>query len=338
MIVEAIRQVVESRDLSRAQAEEAMDAIMTGRATDAQIAALVTALRMKGETDEEIAGFASVMRSHAAKVEAKSNGLVDTCGTGGDNAGTFNISTASALVAAAAGAKIAKHGNRSISSRCGSADVLEALGVQIELGPAGVASSIDETGFGFMFAPIFHGAMKYAKGPRHEIGIRTVFNILGPLTNPAGADYQVIGVYDERLTAPMARVLGQLGSKRALVVHGFGGLDEISLSGPTTVSELSEGHVETRTYQPADFGCEQIDPDELHGGDAKENADIIRGILGGTITGAKAEIVFANAGAALTVSGIAADLIEGTGKARQAVGSGEAEQLLGRLVSRGSGT
>lgn len=323
MIREFIARAAAGEDLGFPGARAAMEEIMEGRATDAQIAAFITALRMKGESVEELAGCAQVMREKATPVAATRRPLVDTAGTGGDGAGTFNISTAAAFIIAGAGLPVAKHGNRSISSRCGSADVLEALGVNLELSPAEVARCIDEAGIGFLFAPRLHGAMKYAAGPRRQIGIRTIFNVLGPLTNPAGAEIQVVGVYDGRLTEKVAGVLGYLGTKRALVVHGHGGLDEISLAGPTRVSEVDEGRVKTYTIEPADLGLQRAGVEALSGGTAAENACYLEQILQGG-TGPRRDVALANAAPALLAAGLAGNLAEAAQLAARVVDSGAA--------------
>jgi anthranilate phosphoribosyltransferase len=280
MIKDAIKLSIEGQNLSEEQMIGAMRDIMEGNATDAQIGAFLTALRMKGETVEEITGAARVMREKAAKIKSPKN-TVDTCGTGGDMSHTFNISTTSAFVVAACGIPVAKHGNRSVSSSCGSADVLEALGIKIDLEPEKVEKCLEDTGFGFMFAPLFHPAMKYAIGPRKELGIRTIFNILGPLTNPAGAERQVLGVFSDKLTEPMANVLGKLGAERAFVVHGEDGLDEITNTDSTRISELKGGNVNTYYLSPDEFGLKKSDKESLSGGSAPDNARITIEILKG---------------------------------------------------------
>ncbi len=330
MLVEAIKSVVERKDLTLEQASAVMEEIMTGKATDAQIAALITALRLKGETVDEIAGFASAMRKHALPVKVKAVSLVDTCGTGGDAPNTFNISTTAAFIVAGAGVPVAKHGNRSVSSKSGSADVLEALGVKIELSPEEVAECIDRIGIGFLFAPCFHRAMKYAIGPRRQIGIRTVFNVLGPLTNPAGAEHQVVGVYDGALTEVIARALGNLGVKHALVVHGDDGADEITVTGGSTISELKDGAVETYRVHPEMFGMEVAPPASIAGGTAEENAEILMAVLGGE-KGPKRDVSLLNAAAALVAADRAADLEEGIELASNSVDSGEARRKLEEL-------
>ena len=342
LIVEAIRKVVERQDLTRLEAAGAMEAIMSGAASNAQIAAFLTALRMKGETVEELIGLAQVMREKVVRVRTRGEMvaaltgtdremLIDTAGTGGDAAGTFNVSTATAFVVAGAGLRVAKHGNRSVSSLCGSADVVEALGINIEISASKVARCVDEVGIGFLYAPLLHTAMKYVMTARRETGIRTAFNILGPLTNPAGANAQVIGVYSEALTEPMARVLAELGTVRAFVVHGADGLDEISTTGESRISEVREGSVRTYTVRPEDFGLPRAAIADLRGGDRGENAEIILGILQGT-PGPRRDIVVMNASAALTAGGLARDFKEGVGLAQRSIDTGAALDKLQRLV------
>lgn len=331
MIQEAIRDLIAGADLSRARTRAAMDQIMSGQATDAQIGAFLVALRIKGETVDEIAGCAEVMREKATPIATTRPDLIDTCGTGGDGSGTFNISTAVAFVACGAGLAVAKHGNRSISSHCGSADVLDALGVNVEASPEKVGECIDEVGIGFLFAVALHGAMKHAIGPRRELATRTVFNVLGPLTNPAGAKRQLLGVYDGALTEALAGVLGQLGSERALVVHGSDGLDEITLTGPTQVSELRDGRVSTRQIDPRDFGLQRVPAEALQGGDAAYNARILREVLDGR-EGPRLDVVLINAAAAIAVGGRAEDMTAGLELARASIDSGRARQALERLV------
>ena len=340
-ITEAIKRVVERYDLSAAEAELVLDQIMTGQCTDAQIAALLTALRMKGETVDEITGFARVMRRKAAPVRPRSataelagterEALIDTCGTGGDVSGSFNVSTATAFVVAGAGVRVAKHGNRSVSSQCGSADVVEALGVKLDLSPERISECIDEVGIGFLHAPLLHEAMKYVALARKQMGIRTIFNLLGPLTNPAGADTQVIGVYAEHLTEVVARVLRELGSRRALVVHGMDGLDEVSISGPTKVTELKNGELNTYTVQPEDFGLKRASMKDIQGGDARQNAGIILEILNGT-SGPRRDIVLLNASAAFVASSRVRDFNAGVELAAQSIESGAALNNLHRLI------
>ncbi|MBI4551927.1 MAG: anthranilate phosphoribosyltransferase [Candidatus Latescibacteria bacterium] len=330
MIRSAIEKVVTREDLTEQEAVAVMEMIMAGEATPAQVAGFLTALRMKGETIQEITGFARVMRAKATRVDCRARPLVDTCGTGGDGRNTFNISTVSAFVAAGAGASIAKHGNRSASSRCGSADVLGALGVNIELPPERVAACIDTIGIGFLFAPLLHSSMRFAIGPRREIGIRTVFNMLGPLTNPAGATAQVMGVYAAHLVEPIAHVLNNLGVERAYVVHSEDGLDELTVTAPTRVAEVKEGHVTTFVVSPESLGLSLAPLQALHGGDAPENAAIARAVLQGE-NGPRRDVALLNAGAALVVAGIAADLREGIERARASIDTGAALAKLEAL-------
>ena len=326
MIKEAIKLSVEGNNLSEQQMIGAMRDIMEGNATGAQIASFLTALRMKGETVEEITGAAKVMREKVTGIKAPEY-TVDTCGTGGDMSHTFNISTTSAFVVAGCGVPVAKHGNRSVSSKCGSADVLEALGIKIDLEPLKVEKCLEETGFGFMFAPLFHPAMKYAIGPRKEMGIRTIFNILGPLTNPAGAQRQALGVFSDKLTEPLAEALGNLGVRHAFVVHGKDGLDEITNTDRTKVSELKDGKVDTYFISPDNFNFKKAVKDDLIGGNADENAKIIIEILDGK-KGPKRDIVLMNAAAALIVGDKAKDFNEAVEQASQAIDSGAARRKL----------
>ncbi|HOS42437.1 MAG TPA: anthranilate phosphoribosyltransferase [Armatimonadota bacterium] len=329
-VTEALQRVVRGEALTTDAAAAAMTTIMEGEATPAQVAALLTALRMKGETVEEIAGFARVMREKSVRLLPTRAPLVDTCGTGGDTLKTFNISTAAAFVAAGAGVGVAKHGNRSVTSKSGSADVLEELGVTLAIPPAAVETCIDRLGVGFLFAPNFHPAMKHAAPVRREIGIRTVFNILGPLTNPAGAPHQVVGVYDAALTEPLAQVLGLLGARRAFVVHGLLGLDEWSTAGATQVSELRDGAVTTRVYTPADVGLADADPADLLGGTPAENAELIWALLRGQ-GGPQRDIILLNAAAALVAAGAAADIPDGLQQAAVAIDGGAALAKLQAL-------
>ncbi len=342
-IVDALRRVVEGRHLERTEAESVMDAIMSGKATDAQIASFLTALRMKGETIEELIGFARVMRAKASPVRPRSSVgtamsgtdremLVDTCGTGGDASGTFNISTATAFVLAGAGVRVAKHGNRSVSSLCGSADVVEALGIRIDLPPQAVAQCIDEAGIGFLYAPLLHNAMRYVMLARREMKIRTVFNLLGPLCNPAQATAQVLGVYNEKLTEMMAQVLCELGAERALVVHGSDGLDEITITGESKVSEVRAGEVRTYYVAPEDFGIARAPIETILGGDARRNAEIIREILAGK-GGNRRDVVLLNAAAGLVAGAKANSLREAIKLAGASIDSGEALSRLDRLVA-----
>jgi anthranilate phosphoribosyltransferase len=333
MLKPFIQTVINRQHLSAAQAEEAMTIIMTGQATQAQIGAYLVGLRMKGETVEEIVGSARAMREQSSKVPY-SNGkddLLDTAGTGGDGAHTFNISTGAAFIIAGAGKKVAKHGNRAASSKCGSADVLGVLGVNIDLTPEQVAACIDEVGIGFIFAPRFHPAMKHAVGPRREIGQRTVFNVLGPLTNPAGATHQLIGVYDANLTQPMAEVLGELGGHAAYVVHGDGGLDELTTSGVNRVSHLKDGKVDTFELNAADFGLRPAGRDDLRGGDPDENARMLRALLSGEDDSPRRDVLVLNSAAALaTESG---DFESALKLAETSLSSGAALGKLDELVA-----
>jgi anthranilate phosphoribosyltransferase len=342
MILESLKKVVERKDLSAEEAFMTMDEVMSGKATDAQIAAFLTALRLKGETVAEITGFARAMREKVSPVKVRGHvdasisgtdrdALVDTCGTGGDASNTFNISTATAFVVAGAGIPVAKHGNRSVSSLCGSADVVEALGVSLELPPEQVGHCIDEVGIGFLYAPLLHKAMKYVMTARREIRIRTVFNILGPLTNPAGASAQVIGVYQEGLTEVLARVLNELGSRRAFVVHGLDGLDEISVSGESKISEVRGGRVYTYRVSPEDFGLRRSRLSDLQGGNAADNAQIITSLLNGE-EGPRRDVVLMNASLAIAAGGKANDFHEGVKLAAQSIDSGAAMEKLRRLV------
>jgi anthranilate phosphoribosyltransferase len=331
MIARMIFKVVEGMNLTEQEMLEAFNEIMDGKTTLAQIASLITALRMKGETVDEIAGAARSMREKATRIPLAGNAdVLDTCGTGGDNRNTFNISTAAAFVASAAGVRIAKHGNRSISSHCGSADVMEQLGIKVYLKPEEIARCIEEAGIGFLFAPNLHGAMKHAFAPRKEIGIRTIFNVLGPLTNPAGASMQVLGVFDGRMTEMFARVLQRLGVKRALVVHGLDGLDEITICAESILSELKNGKITTRRIHPMDCGLPLRDLHEIRGGTLKENAEIILKVLKGE-KGPHREIVLINAGAAIMVADKSGSLENGMKIAAEAIDSGLALNKLKKL-------
>jgi anthranilate phosphoribosyltransferase len=324
--------MLDGRDLTREEAREAMQEIMLGEATQAQIAGFLVALRAKGETADEIAGCAEAMRGHVLPVQPKRTDLVDTAGTGGDGKHTLNISTAAALVAAAAGAGVAKHGNRAASSQTGSADVLEALGFELDIAPEEIARSIDELGFGFMFAQAHHPAMRYAAPVRTELGTRTVFNVLGPLTNPARARAQVVGVYSAALVRPIAEALLQLGSQRAFVVHGADGIDELSPTGPNLVCEVVDGTVRERTVDPAELGLEPCRLEELAGGAPLENATLIRAVLAGERGGRRSAIVL-NAAGAIAAGGHAEDLREGIELACDAIDSGAATARLDELIS-----
>jgi anthranilate phosphoribosyltransferase len=327
MIQQAIARLLDGRDLAREEARAVMDEIMRGEATPAQIGGFLVALRAKGETVAEIAGCAEAMRDHVVAVRPTRTDLVDTAGTGGDGARTLNISTAAGIVAAAAGAAVAKHGNRAVSSASGSADVMEALGFNLELSPERIARSIDLHGFGFMFAPMHHPAMKHAAPVRRELGTRTVFNLLGPLTNPAGARAQVVGVFSPELAPTVADVLAALGTSRAFVVHGAGGVDELSPAGPNLVFEVVGERVRESSLDPVDLGIERCDAAELRGGNPAANADAIRRVLGGE-GGGRRDAILLNAAAALVAAGIATDLPEGLELARNAVVSGAAAERL----------
>ncbi len=319
--------------LQEEEAEAVMNQIMTGGATDAQIGAYLMALRMKGETPDEITGSARAMRANAERVQTRFNGeLLDTCGTGGDKSGTFNISTTVAFVAAGAGVPVAKHGNRAASSKCGSADVLAELGVNLDLTPEQVGKCVDEVGIGFLFAVKMHPAMKHAIGPRRQMGVRTIFNILGPLTNPAGAKRQLMGIFASDLTDMVAHVLGQLGSKSAIVVSGYGGLDELTTTGPNHVSHFQDGKVTTYEIDPREFGFSSASIADLLGDDAPTNAGILRGILSGEIRDAKYDVVLLNAGAALLAAGIVDDLQAGITRAADVIETGAALEKLNSLV------
>ena len=326
----AIAQVIDRIHLSQEEAYETANTLMSGGATESQIGALLVALRMKGETIDEITGFVKSMREKATVIPTKASSLVDTCGTGGDASGTFNISTVSAFVAAGAGCNIAKHGNRSVSSQCGSADLFKELGVNIELTPEQVGASIDQNGIGFLFAPLLHGAMKYAIGPRREVGVRTIFNILGPMTNPAGAKRQLLGVFNGALTEPVANVLKNLGSEHVMVVHGEDGLDEITLTGKTSVSELKHGEIKTYTIEPEDFDLESTGAEAIKGGDASENAKIALDILSGKKGGSR-DIVLLNAGAVCYVAGLVDSLESGMALAKESIDSGKAMEKVEAL-------
>jgi len=346
MIKGAIAKVVGGNDLTEEEMEATMEEVMTGKATPAQIGSFITALRMKGETVDEITGAAKVMRAKAKKVRLNNHlvnidrdeiniedeTILDTCGTGGDGTNTFNVSTATAFVAAGAGVKVAKHGNRAVSSLCGSADVLVNLGVKLDINLSNVERCIREIGIGFLYAPLFHGAMKYAAVPRQEIGLRTIFNLLGPLTNPAGATAQVLGVYAPDLTEKIARVLQRLGTREAFVVCGEGTFDEISICGPTRVSHLKEGNVNTFEMTPEQYGFKRAAPEEIKGGNAKENARIIQEILNGG-NGPKRDMVLLNAAAAFMAADLDEDFKTGIERGKEAIDSGHAREKLDALVN-----
>lgn len=331
-IQEALAALLEGRDLAQAEAREVMNQIMAGEATPAQMGGFLVALRLKGETPDEIAGCAEAMREHVLPVRPQREDLVDTAGTGGDGARTFNISTTAALVAAAAGAGVAKHGNRAVSSASGSADVLEALGFRLELEPALIERSIDELGFGFLFAQAHHPAMRHAAPVRRELATRTVFNVLGPLTNPAGARAQVVGVYAPELVETIASVLVRLGAERAFVVHGAGGIDELSPAGPNLVCEVVDGRVERREIDPLDFGVPRCSSADLAGGTPEENAAAVREIFAGA-PGPKREAVLLNAAGAVAAGGHARDLQEGYRLATEAIDTGAAGERLEALIA-----
>jgi len=342
MLNPALEKIAVGKHLSRSEADAAMEEILSGRASHEQIVSLLSTLKTKGETVDELVGFATAMRRHAPPIFPPNHAhadeaLVDTCGTGGDASGTFNISTVVAFIVAGAGVRIAKHGNRSISSRCGSADVLEQLGVEIDLPPESIARCIENVGIGFLFAPAIHTATRHAAAARRELKLRTVFNLLGPLTNPARASAQVVGVYDANVTEMMAQALGELGVRRAFVVHGADGLDEISLAGETRVSELRDGAVRTYNITPEDFGLRRAPLDAIRGGDAKQNAEIVHKILGRSLLyrehGPHRDIVLANAAPALVAAGRAQSLLDGVQLASHSIDSGAARERLDALVA-----
>jgi anthranilate phosphoribosyltransferase len=334
MIKDSIEKAVSGKDISEAQMMETMEEIMEGRATQAQIGALLVALRMKGETVEEITAAAKVMRSKSSHIPYECEEgeiLIDTCGTGGDCSNTFNVSTTAAFVVAGAGVKVAKHGNRSVSSKCGSADLMEALGLPLDLSPEQVALCIRQVGVGFLFAPVLHNAMKYAIGPRRELGLRTIFNLLGPLTNPAGAQVQLMGVYDNQMVKPLTHVIARLGAKKAFVVHGHGGLDEISLSGPTLVGLAENGEVSFRYMEPSDFGLKGNVSVTIGGGNAQENAALTKSVLNGD-SGPYRDVVLLNAAAALVAADRAKTLMEGMALSTFSIDSGAASNKLDELI------
>lgn len=333
-VQQAIQEVIAGRQLSEEQAGQVARAMMAGEATAAQIGGLLVALRMRGESVDEIAGFVRAVRESAVPFPMSGDDLLDTCGTGGDGRGTFNISTATAFVAAAAGCRVAKHGNRSVSSRCGSADVLTELGVAIELPPAQTAASIEQIGIGFMYAPQYNSGARHAVGPRREIGIRSIFNTIGPLVHPAGAKRQLLGVYAPGLAATMAAALQRLGSTHCLVVHSDDGLDEISLSAPTQVTELKAGTIKAFRVVPGELGFSPAPIDAIAGGDAKHNARMICGVLAG-VTGPARDVVLLNSGAAIYVGGKAKSIRDGVDRARAAIDAGDARQKLDALVEFG---
>ncbi len=332
-LMHALRKVVNRENLSQEESREAMRTIMRGEATPAQIGGFLVALRMKGETVPEITGFAEAMRESAIKIKTKRSPVVDTCGTGGDRLKTFNVSTIAAFVVAGAGIAVAKHGNRSVTSKAGSADVLEALGFNLQLPPERAQQALDEIGISFLFAPNFHPAMKHALGPRRELGLRTVFNLLGPLVNPCHLDGQLMGVYEGALTPVIARVLNNLGLKRAFVVHSLDGMDEISVTSATQVSEVRQGEVRTDIVFPEDFGFRRADPQELEGGNAEENARLLRAILSNEVEGPKRDVVVLNAAAAIAAADIVDSIKEAIPLAEESIKSGAALKKLEALIA-----
>jgi anthranilate phosphoribosyltransferase len=331
MFRDHLTRIIQGKDLSQSEMADMMNTVLTGNATEAQIGAMMAALATKGETFEELAGAAGAMRQNARRIQATGSPVVDTCGTGGDGAHTFNISTTTAFVVAGAGVTVAKHGNRSVSSKCGSADVLEALGVKLDTPPEIVEEAIHEVGIGFMFAPLYHSAMKHAIKPRQELGVRSIFNMLGPLTNPASAGCQLLGVFAPQLTEMFAQALKLLGGQSAMVVHGHDGLDEISVCAPTRVSELKEGMVRTYDIDPVPYFGQLADPEEMAGGDVEENAAVTRDILSGK-PGAKRNVVLINAGAALQAAAKVGDLRAGIEMAAAVIDGGKAMEKLDALV------
>lgn len=331
MIQETVKKITQKQDLDETEMAEVMTEIMSGNATDAQIGALMASLATKGETFAELAGAARAMRRKATRIQASVDTVVDTCGTGGDRAHTFNISTTAAFVVAGCGVTVAKHGNRSVSSQCGSADLLEALGMRLDVVPEVVEEAVQEIGIGFLFAPLFHGAMRYAAKARKEVGIRSIFNMLGPLTNPAGANCQLLGVYAPELTEMFAEALRLLGSRRAFVVHGHDGLDEITICAPTRVSELKDGLIKTYDLTPDQLLGRSAQPGDLQGGDPAQNAQITRQIFSGE-KGPKRDVVVVNAAAALVAAGVAADFSAGIKQAENSIDSGSAAAKLDALI------
>jgi anthranilate phosphoribosyltransferase len=339
MIKEGIQKIIGDNNLTYEESGQIMSEIMSGKATNAQTAAFLTALRMKGETPEELIAFASVMRKNCCQIQPKVNGrLVDTCGTGGDKIKTFNVSTAAAFVIAGTGITVAKHGNRAVTSKSGSADVLEKLGLNLNLEPKAVENIIEQVGVGFMFAPAFHPAMKYAAEPRREIGIRTVFNLLGPLTNPACANAQLLGVYDPKVAVSMASALAKLGCKEAMIVHGLDGLDEISTVGKTLIVHLKDGNIIKKETFPSDFGVKKAAVTDLQLSASDESAEILFRILSGKVNDAKAEIVLVNSAAGIIVGGKALDFLEAMEVARESIKSGAALAKLKELVRASDGS
>ncbi len=331
MIQQAIHKLVEKNNLTKQEAYECVIEIMSGKSSETLISSFLTALRMKGETASEISGCAQAMREMATKIESKHKNLIDTCGTGGDGMGTFNISTVSAIIASAAGAIVAKHGNRAVSSKCGSADVLKAIGVQIEIPKEKIEKCLDEIGIAFLYAPLLHGAMKYAMPVRRELGMRTVFNVLGPLTNPAGAKRQLMGVFRPSLTEIIAEVLYDLGTERALVVHGIGGMDEISTVAETRITEINNGKISTFTFSNDSVGISTTTLNTLLGDSIELNTQIVHSILNG-VQGAQRDIVVLNAAAAIYLSGVAESIKDGVTVAQDVLDSGKAKKKLQQLV------
>ncbi len=332
MFSDYLAQIIQRKDLSESQMADMMNTVLTGNASEAQIGAMMAGLATKGETFEELAGAARAMRQNARRIQATGSPVVDTCGTGGDGAHTFNISTTTAFVVAGCGVTVAKHGNRSVSSKCGSADVLEALGIKLDTAPEIVEEAIQTVGIGFMFAPLYHSAMKYAAKPRQELGVRSIFNMLGPLTNPASANCQLLGVFAPQLTEMFAQALKMLGAQSAMVVHGHDGLDEISVCAATRVSELKDGLVRTYDLDPEQYFGRLAEPEEITGGDPRENADITRDILSGT-PGARRDVVLVNAGAALLAAGKADDIKTGIKMAAASIDEGKATEKLDGLIA-----
>ncbi|MCX7643574.1 MAG: anthranilate phosphoribosyltransferase [Armatimonadetes bacterium] len=331
-LLDALKKVVNRENLTQWEAKEAMRVVMSGEATPAQIAGFLVALRMKGETVAEITGFAEAMRESAIKVDTKHRPVVDTCGTGGDRIKTFNVSTVAAFIVAGAGITVAKHGNRSVTSKAGSADVLEALGFNLQMKPERARQALDEIGIAFLFAPNFHPAMKHALGPRRELGLRTVFNLLGPIVNPCPLDGQLMGVYDGSLTPIVARVLSNLGVKRAFVVHSLDGMDEISITSATQVSEVKGGEISTYVIFPEDFGFKRTDPKELEGGNAEENAKLMRLILNNELEGPKRDVVILNAAAAIVAAGVVDSIKDAIPIAEESLRSKAALSKLDALI------
>lgn len=331
MLQESLKRIIQRQDLDETEMAEVMNEIMTGNATDAQVGALIAALATKGETFSELAGAARTMRRKAVRIQTSAETVVDTCGTGGDHAGTFNISTTAAFVVAGCGVTVAKHGNRSVSSKCGSADLLEALGVRLDVEPEIVEEVVRSVGIGFLFAPLFHGSMRFAARARKEVGIRSIFNMLGPLTNPAGANCQLLGVYAAQMTEMFAQALRSLGARRALVVHGLDGLDEISVCAPTRISELKDGLIRTYEVIPEQLLGRRAEPEELLGGDARLNSRITLEVLSGA-KGARRDVVVVNAAAALMAAGKARDFAEGIRLAENSIDEGAALGKLEALV------